>query len=325
MKDEPISVSFCISDSYAQHLAVVIASLLVNNPDCDFVFHVVHHSILPDTEAKLRELERMYPRHRIVFHAIDETAFARFPLPATLMHVTREMYYRYLLPEILRDEHRTIYSDVDVLCRDGGIRALWEMDLGGRAMGAVRKLAGNSRPYIDHMVRLGMDASSPSYFSGLLVMDLEKLRGEQFAAACMRTTDEKADELVFPDMDVINVLMEGRMADIDPLWNMTERYSFFRRDVKIWHFVGQTQKPWCRIWKNVTWIPYLKYLLKTPYRSQAVKLVWSHVTGIFWFSYTKNSVRRYLFCGIRVWKRRETAGVRNRLAQGIIHHAEDKS
>lgn len=304
MREEPLSISFCISDNYAQHLAVVIVSILLNNPDCDFVFHVVHHSVLPGTEKRLQKLEQMYPRHRIVFHVVDEEAFAQFPLPATLSHVTREMYYRYLLPEILRDERRTIYSDVDVLCRAGGIRALWNMDLGGRAMGAVQKQSGNSRDYLDHLVRLGMQRDSPSYFSGLLLMDLEKLRAEQFAAACMRTTAEKADVLVFPDMDVINVVMEGRMAEIDPLWNMTSRYSFFRRDVKIWHFVGQTQKPWCRIWKNITWIPYLKYLLKTPYRDQALKFIWSHITGFFWFSYTKNSMRRYLLCGIRVWRRR---------------------
>ena len=305
MSQEPISISFCISDNYAQHLAVVIASLLINNPDCDFVFHVVHHSVRPETEAKIRMLERMYPRHRIVFHAVDVETFARFPLPNTLVHVTHEMYYRYLLPEILKDERRTIYSDVDVLCQAGGIRALWELDLGDKPMGAVRNPAWQSHPYVDHMIRMGMKESSPSYFSGLLVLDLEKLRAERFADACMRTTLEKSDELLFPDMDVINVVMEGRIVDIDPLWNMTERYDFFRRDVKIWHFLGQTQKPWCYIWKNVTWIPYLKYLLKTPYRRKAFGFVFSHIKGCLFFRYTKKCVTRYLVLGILVWKRRE--------------------
>lgn len=132
MSKDAISFSFCISENYAQHLAVVIASILVNNPDEDFVFHVVHHSVSPGTEGKLRELEKAYPHHRIVFHRIDADAFARFPIPRTLAHVTREMYYRYLLPELLSDERRTIYSDVDVLCVKGGLvtnpkrRARWQ-------------------------------------------------------------------------------------------------------------------------------------------------------------------------------------------------------
>ena len=103
-------------------------------------------------------------------------------------------------------------------------------------------------------------------------------------------------------MDVINAVMEERFTDIDPLWNMTKRFSFFRRDVKMWHFVHQTQKPWCNLWKNITWIPYLKYLLKTPYRSNAPSFVWNHIKGFFFFSYTKNLSTRYLVCGVRVWK-----------------------
>ena len=303
-KEEPISVSFCISDNYAQHLAVVIASFLVNNPDCAFVFHVVHHSVQPATEARLRKLERMYPHHRIVFHAIDGEAFSRLPLPPMLAHVTHEMYYRYLLPEILKDERRTIYSDVDVLCRADGIRELWEMDLGGRPMGAVRNPACNNFPYVEHMVRIGMKRESPYYFSGLLVMDLDQLRAAHFPDACMKKTVELAPELMFPDMDVINAVMEGCVANIDPVWNMTERYSFFRRDVKIWHFLGQTQKPWCCIWKNVTWIPYLKYLLKTPYRRNALRFAFGHIKGFVFFTYTKKCVTRYVMFGIRVWKKK---------------------
>ena len=304
---KPISMSFCISDNYARHLAVVIASILVNNPDDDFVFHVVHHSVTPESEAKVCELESMYPRHKIVFHKIDPSLFEKFPIPPTLAHITREMYYRYILPEILIDEERTIYSDVDVLCVQGGIRKLFEMDLGGSPNAGIRKLKGNDKFYCAHMTRMGLSQDSVYYFSGMFVMNIEKLREMNFFDACMSKTVEKSDELLFPDMDVINAVMEGKIADIDPLWNMTDRFSFFRKDVKMWHFVHQTQKPWCNLWKNITWIPYLKYLLKTPYRGEALRFVLGHLKGFFFFAYTKNRSRRYLVCGVRVWKRRANA------------------
>ena len=156
------------------------------------------------------------------------------------------MYYRYILPEILIDEERTIYSDVDVLCVQGGIRKLFEMDLGGSPIAAIRKLKGNDKFYCAHMMRMGLSQDSVYYFSGMFVMNIEKLREMNFFDACMSKTVEKSDELLFPDMDVINAVMEGKIADIDPLWNMTDRFSFFRKDVKMWHFVHQTQKPWCR-------------------------------------------------------------------------------
>ena len=301
----PVSFSFCISNNYAQHLAVVLASLLENNPGVPFVFHVLHRDVKPETEEKVRRLERMYPNHRIVFHRIDASAFDAFPIPRTLAHITQEMYYRYLLPDLLKDEGRTIYSDVDVLCVGGDIRELWEMDLRGNPIAAIRKNSGNDEQYIAHMDRMGVPRGSTYFFSGMFVMDLDALRQEGFTGKCMAKTVEKANELLFPDMDVINAVMLGRIAEIDPAWNMTDRFFFFRRGVKIWHFVCQTQKPWCCLWKNITWIPYLKYLLKTPYASNALRLVWSHVKGFFYFSYTKNLVTRHLVFGIRVWKSKE--------------------
>ena len=302
---KPISVSFCINDAYAQHLAVVIASILIHNPEPEFVFHVLHRDIRPETEAKVRQLESMYPNHRIVFHRIDASAFDRFPIPKTIAHITQETYYRYLLPQVLKDEERTIYSDVDVLCIGGDIRNLWGMDLGGKPMAAIRKLSGNDATYIDHMERMGIPVGSPYFFAGLFVMDLAALREERFTEKCMAKTEEKSDELIFPDMDVINVVMAGRMSEIDPSWNMTDRFSFLRRGVFIWHFVCQTQKPWCNLWKNKTWPIYLKYLRKTPYRGNALRFVWDHIKGFFLYRYTKNGTTRYLVCGVRVWKRRE--------------------
>ena len=298
----PVSFSFCISDNYAQHLAVVLASLLENNPGVPFVFHVLHRDVKPETEAKVRRLEKMYMNHRIVFHRIDASAFDAFPIPRTLAHITQEMYYRYLLPDLLKDEGRTIYSDVDVLCVGGDVRELWEMDLRGNPIAAIRKNSGNDAHYVAHMERMGVPQGSTYFFSGMFVMDLDALRNERFTEKCMAKTIEKADELLFPDMDVINAVMLGRIAEIDHAWNMTDRFSFFRRGVKIWHFVCQTQKPWCCLWKNVTWIPYLKYLLITPYASSAMRLVWDHVKGFFYFKYTKNLVTRHLVCGVRVWR-----------------------
>lgn len=303
MKD-PISFSFCISDNYSQHLAVVITSILVNNPDEEFIFHVVHHSVTEDNKVKLKKLEKMYPHHRLVFHKIDEKHFSELPLSRELEHVTREMYYRYMLPEILQDETRTIYSDVDVLCVKGGIRELWETDLHGLPMAAIRKTVGNSPEYCTHMVRMGLPRECDYWFSGLLIMDLSQLRKEHYFAHCIAKTVEKARDLAWPDMDVINVLMHNRMAEIDSLWNVVERYSPFRHDVKMWHFANFSQKPWCCLWKNMTWIPYLKYLLRSPYEFNAFRFVWEHIKGFFWFSYVKKSTRRWLCCGILVWRRK---------------------
>jgi lipopolysaccharide biosynthesis glycosyltransferase len=242
----------------------------------------------------------MYPNCRICFHLIDATVFDAFPIPKELEHVTQEMYYRYVLPDVLKDESRTIYSDVDVLCV-GDVRALWELDLNGNILAAVSE--GKAGEFKKKLLGLGGDA--PYFYSGLLLMDLGAMRNGGFPAKLIENTLLYADKISWPDQDVINLTFFGKILQLEDRWDgINVRYSPFRRDVAIWHFPGFTLKPWCNIWKNTTWPIYLKYLLKSPYRNNALRFIWSHIKGFFFYTYTKKGVTRYLVCGVKIWKKR---------------------
>lgn len=295
---EPISMSFSVSDNYSQHLAVVLASVLVNNPHSRFVFHVLHRNISNENQKKVCELEQMYFNCEIKFHLIDANRFEKFPIPKELEHVTQETYYRYILPDILNDEDRTIYSDVDVLCV-GDLRSLWELDLRGNILAAVSEgKAGEFKKKL-----LGLDGDALYFYAGLLVMDLEAMRCENASARLMENTLKYASRIAWPDQDIINLTFYIRILQLGPEWDgINVKYSPFRKGIVIWHFPGYILKPWCNIWKNTTWPIYLKYLLKSPYKSNAISFIWGHVKGFFFFKYTKKQVTRYLICGIRVWR-----------------------
>ena len=299
--DEPaISMSYSISDGYSQHLAVVLTSVLANNPGECFRFHILSSDLSTANREKLVKLEHVHSSCRIVFHQIDASLFEKLPVPPALEHVTREMYYRYLLPEVLEDENRTIYSDVDVLCV-GKMRPLWEIDLEDNMIAAVPDDEAELK-----WRELGQSAGA--YFcSGLLVMDLAAMRAGGLTRRLFDVTEEFATKLSWPDQDVINIVFRDRILPLPSVWNCVSPYNPFRRDVRQWHFQGFTQKPWCNIWRNMTWPAYLKYLLISPYRANAMCFVWGHVKGFFYFRYTKKRVTRYILCGIRVWKRKEDA------------------
>ena len=298
----PISISFSVSDNYSQHLAVVLASMLVNNPSSRFVFHVLHRNITEANQARIRELERMYGNGEVKFHKIDDSQFAKFPIPSELEHVTQEMYYRYILPDVLADEDRTIYSDVDVLCV-GDLRPLWELDLKGNLLAAVSEgEAGEFKKCL-----MGLEGEAPYFYSGLLVMDLKAMRQGDYARQLMENTVKYVDKISWPDQDIINLTFRDKILQLGPEWDgISVRYSPFRKDIVIWHFPGFTLKPWCNIWKNKTWPIYLKYLLKSPYRGNALKFLWGHLKGFFYFKYTKKGVTRYLVCGVLVRKKEAT-------------------
>lgn len=301
---DTISVSYAVTDSWAQHLSVVMISVVLNNPDDRFVFHVLHHDVTSATIAEFSEMEQAHPNMRVVFHKVDESRFADFPCPKFLAEIPLQTYYRLLLPEILKDEKRTIYSDIDVLAVRGGMRELWSVDLDGRPVACVSDHREDTDEFRMFRKMLGMKPENDYFCAGLIVMDLEAMRRGGFVKRCFETVSKLHDIIVYHDQDVLNSVYAGDILPLPDKWNCADKWSPFRRDVVQWHFQCQTSKPWCNIWKNVAWMPYLRYLLKTPYRSNALRFVVGHIAGFFWFSYTKNCVCRYLLCGVRVWKRR---------------------
>ncbi len=303
MRKEPISLSFSASDNFSQHLAVCIASFVVNTPARDFKVHILHRDITVENQEKIKELENLFANCRIVFHKVEMSMFNGFVVPKELEHVTIEMYFRYLLPDILKDESRTLYSDVDVLAV-GSIEELWESSLEGKCLGAMLEHKENTEAFQKYKMRLGMQADTPYHYSGFLLMDLERIREKNLVPKLFENTRKYAGLLAWPDQDVINTTFVGEILPIADTWNCTDKYSPFRRDVKTWHFPGIVRKPWCNIWKNNSWPLYFKYLLKSPYRANALKFLLDRIKGFLYFKYVKKGVERTLVCGILVRKRR---------------------
>ncbi len=302
MTKEPISLSFSASDNFSQHLAVCITSFVMNTPSRNFVVHILQCNISSENKAKLKEIENLHSNCRIVIHDVDDSLFDGFQLPKDL-HLTKEMYFRYLLPNILKDEKRTLYSDVDVLAV-GSIEELWESSLEGQCLGAMLEKKENTEAFRAHKQRLDMQVDSPYYCSGFLLMDLERIRNLNLVPELFENTRKFNGLLSWPDQDIINTTFKGEIIPLAERWNCAGKYSRARRDVKTWHFQGVIRKPWCTIWKNNSWPLYFKYLLKSPYRTNALKFLLDRIKGFFYFKYLKKGVERTLVCGLLVRKRR---------------------
>ena len=297
----PISMSFSVSDNYSQHLAVVLTSILENNPESDFVFHILHRNITDGNQKRIHELEQVYLNCEIRFHAVDNSLFEDLTIPKELEHITKETYFRYILADVLSEENRTIYSDVDVLCV-GDLRPLWNVDLKGCVIGAVSE--GYSGEYKKKL--LGLMGDAPYFNAGMLVMDLDVMRVESCSARLMKNTIEYAGRIAWADQDIINITFRNRILELNPIWNAFNAPDRkLKKHIVIHHFANASQKPWCNIYKNTTWPFYLKYLLKSPYKSNALSFVLGHIKGFFFFKYTKKQVTRCLVCGIRVWRKKD--------------------
>ena len=291
-----IPICFSVNEAYCQHMAVTMASILEHNTDNFLEFHIFHLDVTPETISKISEFNCKYNNCSVCFHKMDADRFAGLP-------ARPELYFRYVIADELKEHPRAIHMDVDIICRSS-LRELWTTDLKGCLLGMVLDDKEDSERLRKYRRKLGMNPEAPYFCAGLLLMDLDGFRREGIPAKLFENTRKFADILCWYDQDMINLVCQGRILRLDKEWNCADRYSPFRRDVRQWHFQGFTQHPWCNLWKNITWMPYLKYLLKSPYRNNAASFVWAHIKGFFFFSYEKKGVERTLVCGILVRKRK---------------------
>jgi lipopolysaccharide biosynthesis glycosyltransferase len=304
-RDTPISISLAISDSYSQHLAVTLVSVLENNPDERFIFHVLHSNVSLINQELIGRIALKYPNCDIRFHSVDAAVFNDALLPSS--HISVETYFRLLLPKVLKEERKTLYMDVDVLARCG-IRKLWNKYLDGFACAAV-----NERTYPKGSLlkcALAPELSNGDYFNaGVVLFNLEYIRENGLDEASFDILCKWHDKIGYADQDVLNLAYHGKVNFISQRYNFTGKWLAGERrsPVVIRHYASFSQKPWnCKLMR-FTWIPYVKYLRLSPYRSKAAGFVLRHMRSLLYWRYNKNGYPSLDICGVKVWKGRKVS------------------
>ena len=266
---EMIHVVLAADDRYAVHLGVVMTSILLHRGGESVTFHVLDGGICHENQEKLRVVARS-GNAEISFISVNSDFFSYLDLRIKEGdHVTQAAYYRLLLPTLL-ETRRCLYMDCDMICRTS-LKPLWETDLGDCPAAAVRDIDEDR-----HAARLGLDR----YFnSGLLLMDLDRMRTEGLQQRFLRCMAEQAERIVMHDQDVINLVLQGRIQELDMTWNCQVartrkcRGTGFRalsRTAAVLHFIGH-RKPWTRGCRAPERREYWKYLQHTPWKESPAR------------------------------------------------------
>ena len=162
---------------------------------------------------------------------------------------TEAAYLRLALPAAFGHEyHRLLYLDSDVFPQGGDWQALLSLDLGGRAIGAVRDNLQWRRPRRrpKQFVELNL-GEAPYLNSGLLLIDIEDFLAQDVLGRCLALAQARPDKLVGLDQELLNAVLHGDWAELSPLWNWqyTRSSMLFEamETAHLVHFIGG-KKPW---------------------------------------------------------------------------------
>ncbi|MDT7950512.1 MAG: glycosyltransferase family 8 protein [Acetobacteraceae bacterium] len=265
---EPISILFAFNKAYAQHAAACLASLIRHSS-----------SPLEVVIASTEDPERFAPRFRssfggetrvsLRFERLGVPSDTSFPTPYTL---TTDAYLRLWADVLFPDRARVLYLDPDTVAV-GSIEPLWRTDLEGNTVGAV-PIPNSVRP-----AQHGMPPGSLFFNSGVLLIDLEAWRAEEYCRRCLDFIQKYPERAIDADQDILNLVLAGDWLPLDYKWNVIN--PFFRPsydmgmteaerravcdDAVIIHYNGGA-KPWVYLDNHPRQQDYFDNLARTDWR-----------------------------------------------------------
>jgi lipopolysaccharide biosynthesis glycosyltransferase len=275
-----INIAFAVDSNNLDQVAIVIASILATTADpARLRFFIVVDAAHDAAENKINGWASRPPHLTIV------PCRNAFGSRAALGHISTAALLRTQLPDVLPDLDRVLYLDADIVVRQD-IAGLYQSELGGKPAGGIldigmylrlrRDKIRRDATLADYFLRLGLDPHQSQYVnSGVLLMDLEALRELGFSARALRFSNEHGASLITMDQCLINTILLGQIALLDPRWNVggylmgLPRHHHYvprrlQRDLRLqaadpWlvHYTGKS-KPWnaASVWHGEDWWAY---------------------------------------------------------------------
>ncbi|GHT21644.1 glucosyltransferase [Planctomycetales bacterium] len=264
-----ISIFLTVDVKYYQHACVVMLSVLENNSGEPLDFYILTDKFVPGEGNKILNLQKTFPNCRIKFVTMDDSHFDGLP---TKKWLTVQMYYRMMIPELFPELDRCLYFDSDVLVL-GSLRELWNTDFEDNYCAASEDYATN-RFNTALKERLGIAPEYTYICSGVLLMNLNKLREENKVPEFFETMRRIAPIQWWPDQDGINVTFMGKIKILDPKYGWCWHDSIERRKTGDYPPPVISHLTMRKPWREANWQKheshdlYFYYLKKSPWRNR---------------------------------------------------------
>jgi lipopolysaccharide biosynthesis glycosyltransferase len=185
---------------------------------------------------------------------VSDDLFASWKKDLIVPHIPKAAYMRILIPDLV-NENRVIYLDSDTIVR-ADLSELYNIDLGSTPIGGTYNFFEKSESHIRPPI---LNHDVPYINSGVLVMDLDKLRRDDFSRKAEEIHRVHYDKIMASDQCVINKYLEKNKTLIDRKWNYMAKGSKFTEaefehllvdeDIRVLHFTD-CSKPWEVIGRN---------------------------------------------------------------------------
>lgn len=293
--DKPIvPVVFASDDNYVPQLTTTVYSAMKNaDPSYFYDVVVLQRNIAWDKQERLRDFFKQFPNMSLRFTNV-ERELSGHDLSTNNAHISIETYYRFLIQKLLPFYDKVLYLDSDIVI-NGDIAKLYNTDLQGKLLGAIRDIDFLANLNVKHGKRMGyaknvLKMKNPyDYFqAGVLVLNTKAMRERYTIRQWLTYASNPA--FIYNDQDVLNAHCEGEVLYLPWEWNVVhdcggrvgnlfvqapndiyDAYMRSRNNPQIIHYAG-FQKPWTDPDCDFASI-YWRYARETPFYERLLKRV----------------------------------------------------
>ena len=219
-----IGIAYGLDNQYTYPTIVSITSILENGSSHTYyIFYLLvdKKTFKKENKEKFVNLERTYERCEINIIEISDENFQnantkRYPLAT---------YYRLILADLLPDINRIIYLDGDTLIYTD-LSEMYNLDMENNII----------LGFVDNSYKKAEEFGIKTYkyiVAGVLLINLKKIRKENFTSKFFEFMDKNQDKLTQEDQTVINIVLHGRIGFLPPkfgIWNFVNKEAVLRHN-----------------------------------------------------------------------------------------------
>jgi len=215
-----IPIAFAFDKNLVFPASVCIASLLMNALESTFYdIFIIHSENESFDKSDFEMITSRYHNCRIQFRTVDD----RFDGAFEIRDITTPTYYRLLIPELIPEYDKIIYSDVDMIFRTD-LSSVYDIDMADSYVAGTydidMNIGNNGRKHIDEVAGL---VQGEYLQAGFIILNVKLMREDGLQAEFVK---HAKNNYMFQDQDIMNIVCSGRKTIIPWHYNMTT-YSFY--------------------------------------------------------------------------------------------------
>lgn len=210
-----IPIVFTFDANLIVPASVCISSLLrAASSDTYYDIFILHSEECNFSESLLARYPSIYQNCNITFRTVE----GEFKSAFEIRGITTTAYYRLLIPELVPEYGKVMYSDVDVVFRED-MSQYFNVDLTGYYMAGVDN-ASALRQDVQRYIKdeLGIDHKYGHFYSGNLVINSSLILKDNIIPRFRELAKKNFHQ---QDMDIINIACYGKIKALSPAFCLT--------------------------------------------------------------------------------------------------------